>query len=330
MMRAVVRFVLVVVVTLVCSVLIVLMIHPDVVRTAPLMNRSDVQLFSTMWMGIVLEALPFVLFGVLIAAIVQAFVPDALVRRIVPKHRGVATVCGALLGVVVPVCECGMVPVVRRMMMKGVPIHAATAFLLAGPIVNPVVFSASSLALQQSPSLVWWRMGLALAIAVIVGLVIGALFRTDVWKPMSSAMHPLPTSKRLKLWHAIDQSAIEAFDMLVLVVIGSAITALMQTTVPRESLAAVGDAGVFSVIAMMAYAFVLSICSTADAFVIAAFVPVFAPAAVLAFLVYGPMLDIKSVVMIFSAFRVRFAVALVLLVTGVTLLCMIGISFVLT
>src|ERR1700736_2835118 len=129
-----------------------------------------VETFATIFLGLILEALPFLLFGVLASELVKHHVPAALVARMVPRGRLGATALGGVLGAVFPVCECGVVPLSRRLLDKGAPLPLALAFMLAGPVLNPVVVFSTWTAFGGNPGLILGRFGLALVVAVLVAL----------------------------------------------------------------------------------------------------------------------------------------------------------------
>ncbi|MCI3922303.1 permease [Paenibacillus sp. TRM 82003] len=317
------------------SVFVVLFMNPQVLQSAPIMMDPNLQTFKTMFVSITLEAFPFILLGVVVSSIIQVFVPESFVRRIIPKQPLAGVVVASLLGLVFPVCECGMVPVARRLIRKGFPVYAAVVFLLAGPIVNPVVFSATYMAFRFDLPMVYARMGLAIVVAIAVGLAVYKLVPRNPLKEAApahqdhhhgphgrdhtgnagegggSAVQPLARSRFVETF---DHAAGEFFDMGKYLIFGAFLTALVQTFVPRSALVDIAQNEWASSVFMMGFAYIISICSTSDAFVAISFASTFSSGALLAFLVFGPMMDLKSTFMLLSAFRARFVFLLIALV----------------
>jgi len=303
--------------------------------TAPLRESPKSQVFVIVLFAILLEALPFVLLGALVAALIEVLVTPDQVRRLIPRNRLLAVGAGALLGVVFPVCECGVIPVVRRLIRKGVPLPAAVSYLLAAPIVNPVVIVSTIIAFRggtESILVPVLRVTLGVSIAIVVGLLVGRLGRpadllTSAATPRVAEVssddppgdasagtvafcHPVSITLSGKLRDILAHTAGEFIDVGRYLVLGSLVAASMQTFVSRELLVTLGGGLVSSVAVMMVLAFVLSLCSEADAFVARSFVQ-FTTAAKLSFLVLGPMLDIKLIMMYLGVFRRRLIAVLI-------------------
>ena len=274
--------------------------------------------FATRFLGIFVEAAPFLLLGSITAGLIEAFVKPEDIWRLVPRNRLAAAVMGAFLGLAFPVCECGVVPVTRRLFKKGLPVSLGVAFLLGAPFMNPIVFASTYIAFGFGPVFIG-RIVITILVAVTVGLVIGSLAKPSATlKPLAQESHhhhhhhALP-STRAKLLHALQVAADEFFEMGRFLVVGSALAALMQTIVPQESLLALGEGPVFSVLFMQVLAYILSVCSTVDSFLALAFVNSFTTGAIVSFLSFGPMVDIKSTLMFSGVFRPRIVLYLIVL-----------------
>jgi uncharacterized membrane protein YraQ (UPF0718 family) len=278
---------------------------------------------KTFFLSIVLEAIPFVLLGVFFSAFIQTFVTEEQVRRWTPKNPLLALPFGALLGFLFPVCECAIIPVVRRLVQKGMPLHVGIVFLLAGPIVNPVVLSSTYIALAREPDLAFHRGAAAFVVAVIIGVLTLLFVRKNPLRlgMESQIRHEETHAQALRgklsttFSHAID----EFFDMGKYLLAGALISALLQVYVSRETLAEIGQTPVTSHLVMMGMAYLFSLCSEADAFIAASFANSFHSSSLLAFLVFGPMLDLKTTLMLLSTFRFGFVVKLVVAVTVLVL-----------
>jgi uncharacterized membrane protein YraQ (UPF0718 family) len=275
-------------------------------------------LFATIFLGIFIEALPYLLIGTFISGLVEIFVDRNQLTRLISKRSVPATVTGALMGLVFPVCECGVIPLARRLFHKGLPLGAGVAFLLAAPVLNPIVIFSTAAAFGWG-SMLLWRIGFTLLIAIIVGLVFSIernssnLLLSSLGIPHEHHHDEAGSSFAEKIQHALAICADEFFEMGRYLIIGAMLAALLQTFIPQSALLAVGSGPVFSVLVMQLLAIILSICSTVDAFVALGFTGAFSFGSILSFLVFGPMVDIKSVFMYLQVFRRRPVIYLVIL-----------------
>lgn len=285
------------------------------------------QTFVTIFLGIFIEAVPFLLAGSLVSGFIEVFLKRETLLRFAPRRAVPAALMGASLGMLFPVCECGVVPVTRRLYQKGLPMPVGIAFLLAAPVINPVVILSTYAAFGWGPML-WGRIIFTFLIAFLIGLIFQRATPQETFTPavQRQLMAPVApeSSERVSLRQGTPRALAAAgddfLDMARYLVIGSLLAAGMQTLVPQSVLLAIGSDPVLSVVAMLALAFVLSICSTVDAFVALAFVGTFTPASILVFLVFGPMVDIKSTTMFLGVFQPRKVAYLVLLPASMALL----------
>ncbi len=282
-----------------------------------LLDNAYIDTFKTAFIGILLEALPFVLAGALLSSLLQVFVPDEMISRWIPRRPVPAILFACLLGILFPVCECGMIPLVRRFIHKGMPLYVAIVFILAGPILNPVVYGATLTAFRSHPELAYARMGLAFSVSCIIGLMIYATvkkspIRLSMQREIEDTHHRSTRGGRLVsvFVHASD----EFFEMGKYLIIGCLLTSAIQTFMVRDSLIAIGDKPLGSYLFMMGLAFILSLCSTSDAFVASTFVHTFPAGSLLAFMVLGPMLDFKNSMMLLALFKTKFALYLFFLI----------------
>lgn len=278
--------------------------------------------FATIFLGIFVEAAPFLLMGTLASGIVEVFVSQDFFARAVSPRAGLGSLTGALMGLAFPVCECGVVPLTRRMLHKGLPLPAGIAFLLAAPVLNPIVIASTAAAFGWGKILAL-RMGLTLLIAVITGLIFSLakspqeVLRPTQWMQGNDVLQLHPQVQALSLvdrWRRVLLIATdEFFEMGRYLVIGAMLAAALQVFIPQSILLTIGQGPLLSVLVMVGLAILLSICSTVDAFVALGFVGTFSPGAILAFLVFGPMVDIKSLLMYGRVFRPRSVLYLVLI-----------------
>ncbi|WP_405141228.1 permease [Paenibacillus sp. FSL H7-0942] len=293
-------------------------------------NSEALQNMKTVFIGIFLEAAPFLLMGVLLSSLMQWFVSEEMVRKLTPKNPIGGVLVAGLLGIIFPICECGMIPVVRRLMHKGMPAYIAVTFILSGPVVNPIVFTATLLAFPSHPEITIARMGLAFAVAASIGMLVYVFVRRNPLRMPKIAVTEVKTHPGFKMaqphahahanahdhnhvknWRSFFIHAGDEFvDMSKYLVIGALITACIQTFISRSDLISLGNGPVASYVFMMGFAYVLSLCSTSDAFMASAFSHTFALGPLVSFLVLGPMLDFKSTLMLLSTFRTRFVIGL--------------------
>jgi uncharacterized membrane protein YraQ (UPF0718 family) len=271
-----------------------------------LVARPAIANFATVFVAIVLQAVPFLALGVTISAAIGTFVPPGLLPRVLPKRPEVAVPVAALAGAALPGCECGSVPIARRLVDRGAPAAAALSFLLSAPAINPVVLVATAVAFPGRPEMVLARFVASLLAASVVGWVWARLGH-DVLLQSHRRPHVHADTKLGTLLQIAQHDFLNAGGFLI---IGAATAALLQTVVPRSLLDSVAGDGLLAVCALAGLAVVMAICSEADAF-IAASLKQFSSTAQLAFMVVGPMIDVKLIALqagTFSrAFAVRFA-----------------------
>jgi hypothetical protein len=275
-----------------------------------------VQGLITVFLGIFIEALPFVAAGVLVSSIIALFVSDRMIQRLTPNDPFRAAVVGSVLGLAFPVCECGTVPTTRRLLHKGAPLPFGVAFLLAAPVINPIVIASTYVAFNGDWLMVGGRVGLTLLIAINVALVLSWLPRQELLLA-PGVVHSADGcgcdhhAHKRSLAGVFQHSAEELIEMSRWLVLGALLAATLQTFVPQSMLLSIGGGPVVSVVVLMALAVLLSVCSTVDAFLALALSTTFGPGALLAFLVFGPMIDIKSTLMFLTTLSGR-AVALII------------------
>jgi uncharacterized membrane protein YraQ (UPF0718 family) len=244
---------------------------------------------------------------VLASSLIQAFISDEVFARVLPRRAAPAAVVGSLLGLAFPVCDCGAIPVSRRLLSKGAPLPTAIAFMLAAPVINPVVLVATWVAFGANPRLALGRFALILFVAVAVALVFSRhakpteLLASGIFTRVRHDHEQRVGSG--KLGQIAHNATDEFFEMGRFLVLGALIGAAIQTLVPREVLLGIGQTPALSVLTLMALAAVLSVCSTVDAFVALSLASTFSTGAILAFLAFGPMVDLKSVFMYTTTVR---------------------------
>lgn len=303
----------------------------EAIISSQLVIPQQLQDWVSLFLGILVEATPFLLLGVVVSSIVHVFVSEDRLLRFVPKNPILSLAPALGMGMLMPVCECGNVAVARRFLAKGVPVSTCIAFLLAAPILNPVALFATAIAFRYQPDMVWLRGGLAFIVAASVGLLVG---QGGAGERLLSARlaavrehrghdhhhdhdhghehdheHGRPTLWQ-KLEDVANQAGSEFMGMTQVLLLGAGIAAATQVFIPRSAITGLGTGIVLAVVAMMSLAFVLSICSTVDAFFALSYSALFPTPALLAFLVFGPMLGMKTTGLMLTAFRPRVVIAI--------------------
>jgi uncharacterized membrane protein YraQ (UPF0718 family) len=307
----------------------------------------------TLFLSLLVEAIPFLLLGVLFSGLLQFFVDERRLLAILPKNALLGAFVGSCIGFLFPVCECGNVPVARRLLMQGAPVSVAIGFLLAAPTINPIVFWATWTAFRDQPEIVFFRIGFSLLIATVIAYIFsfqkdlrpllqpsvataiavrrkrevpelsilstnqpsllqsGTYFLGQSAKPLITDPSELqaamvgmkPTQYRLRL--LLENTIQEMRELAGVLVLGSAIAALLQVFVPREVILSLGQGPITSILAMMLLAGLVSICSTVDSFFALSFASTFTTGSLVAFLVFGPMVDLKGAGLLLSIFKPR-------------------------
>jgi uncharacterized protein len=320
----------------------------------------------TLFLSLIVEAIPFLLLGVLVSSVLLLFVNEQRLIALMPKNPFLGALAGSLLGFLFPVCECGNVPVARRLLMQGVSVPVAIGFLLAAPTINPVVIWATWTAFRDQPEIVVLRVVFSLIISTTVACIFSvqkdmrpflqpalsrwmpdilvqpslsdtpALLQTGTFllgqpigQPMAfdavaaAAIRPnpkptIPWKDRLPL--LLENMVQELRELGGILVLGSLLAAVIQVAVPREWVLSIGQGPVTSVVAMLILGGVISICSTVDSFFALSFATTFTSGAILAFLVFGPMFDLKSLGLLLTIFRPRAMIYLIILIVQLTLI----------
>lgn len=258
--------------------------------------------WATILVSIVVQALPFLVLGVVLSAGLVAFVPADVIQRALPRRDAAAVPVAAAAGAVLPGCECASVPLAGGMMMRGVAPSAALAFLLAAPAINPIVTISTIVAFPNQPEMAVARFLASLVVAVVVGWVWIRIGKTE-WLRIPSRDHLGEATG----WEAFRRSATHDFlHAGGFLVVGGIAAATLNVFVPIQWLSTLAENPWLGVIALAVLAVLLSICSEADAFV-AASLTGFSPTAQLTFMVVGPMVDLKLVSLQVGTFGRSFA-----------------------
>ncbi len=319
----------------------------------------------TLFLSLLVEAIPFLLLGVVLSSVLLIFIDERWLMARMPKHPVLGAFAGSCIGFLFPVCECGNVPVARRLIMQGVPLPVAIGFLIAAPTVNPIVIWSTWIAFGDRPEIIVLRVVFTLLIATIIGCIFSS--QTDL-KPIlqpaialgtirtalkvstgyslldggdfmlgSAGVAPLKMTQdliqppkrslRANVNLVLDNVIQELRELGGVLVLGSAVAAAIQTLTPRELIVSLGQGPILSIVVMMILAGSISICSTVDAFFALSFAATFTSGSLLAFLVFGPMFDLKSIGLMLSIFKPKAIFYLFAIATQLTFLLTLFVNF---
>lgn len=287
------------------------------------------------FLSILFEGAPYILVGTVLSGLIDAFLPSKLLDRVLPKNRVFSTLIAGFLGLVFPVCECAVVPVIRRLVQKGLPISCAMTYMLSAPIMNPIVAISTLTAFKEfqkvtsigeigNATMTISRLSLGYVVAVLVGLFILRFTAAQLLRPSivagitgggngdaDAGGHSHAPDFNGKLVQAMRTAMRDFLDTGMYFTIGVCITSVFNTQVNQAILDGVAGSNALAIPSLMGLAFILSLCSTSDAF-IAAPMGVFSNAAKLAFLVFGPMMDVKLIFMYSAVFKRRVVIAMLI------------------
>jgi len=272
----------------------------------------------TLALGVFIESLPFVFLGVGFSTVVRIWLPQRLLDRVLPRRPLPRRMVLSLAGILMPVCECGNVPVARGLLLRGFTAPEAVTFLLAAPILNPVTIITTYQAFGWSDGVLIGRIVGGFSIANVAGLLLSGSRRPLVAAGFAEQCAHEHPERGSRLRRSLEAFTEETGALLPALILGSALAGAIQVGVPREALIALGAHPVWSVLALIALAFVISICSSVDAFFILSLSAAFLPGGVVAFLLFGAMLDVKMLALLRTTFTGR---ALAFLTGFVALSC---------
>jgi uncharacterized membrane protein YraQ (UPF0718 family) len=281
-------------------VLVLLVVFRGFLSTV--ISGARLQTWMTVFVSVLVQAAPFLVFGVVLSAVIAVYVPRSFWARALPSHPALAVPAAGMAGVILPGCECGSVPIAGSLIRRGVTPAAALAFLLAAPAINPIVLTATVIAFPGHPEMAVSRGVASLVVAVAMGWLWLRVGRTE-WIRLPHRPDLDDESKARAFWAACRHDVMHAGGFLV---VGAAAAATINVVVPGAWLQSLADNPVVAVLALATLAVLLSICSEADAFV-AASLTQFSLTARLVFLVVGPMVDLKLISMQAGVFGRRFA-----------------------
>lgn len=325
-----------------------------------IVQNTIIQSFTTIFLSIILEAIPFIIIGVFISSLIQIFVSEETISKILPKNKFIGIFLAGIIGIVFPVCECAIVPIVRRLLKKGVPLYIGITFMLSVPIINPVVLVSTYYAFLGNPYMVLLRAGIGCTSAMLIGFIISkieperkrenrqVITRQNLCNRWIYNLNPHKTKNKVNSHihdvihrheheeecscghdHSKSEKNVSITDSIVdilehtsselrsvgkFVIAGAFLSSIMQVALPRKYMLSIGHNTIISIVIMIALAYLLSVCSETDAFIARSFASQFSSGSIIAFLVFGPMMDIKNTIMLSQAFKAKFIIKLTILI----------------
>ena len=279
--------------------------------------------FSIVFSSIVMEALPFILIGAVLASFMQVYISNNIFNKIISKNKLLGSIQAGIIGVFLPVCECATVPITKGLLNKKVPLNVAITYMLAAPIVNPLVILSTYYAFDGNIKVVLLRVGVGFSIAVIAGLLMLCLSgennifidngEGELQGKCLCGCSEIDdnSSKPIRL---LKHTSLEFYEIGKYFIVGATLAAIFQTFVPSDIIFYFENSAVLSIIILMAFSFLISLCSEADAFVASTFMNRFSLGSITGFLIIGPMIDLKNTIMLFSIFKKSFVIKLLFVV----------------
>ena len=289
----------------------------------------DIAIYFT---TIMLEAIPFLLLGALISAIIEEFVSEERISKMIPKNRVLGSLVGIFLGLFIPACDCAVIPIAMRLKKKKVPTNVIVSFMLASPIISPVVLLSTFFAFGETekmllfgfemPKLFVYRTIFGVVVALVVGIILDIICKDAVLKEeiyehhhhhegCSCSNHEKETGPIGRVKSIINIMYGDFMGIISYMAVGALLAATMQILLPISNIGGIVQNKYISTFIMMLLAFALSLCSTSDAFIARTFMNSLSKNSILAFILLGPMIDIKNTILLNKSFNKKFVIVLV-------------------
>ena len=302
----------------------------------------DIAIYFT---TIMLEAIPFLLLGALISAIIEEFVSEERISKMIPKNRVLGSLVGIFLGLFIPACDCAVIPIAMRLKKKKVPTNVIVSFMLASPIISPVVLLSTFFAFGETekmllfgfemPKLFVYRTIFGVVVALVVGIILDIICKDAVLKEeiyehhhhhhdhehihtcnhhhegCSCSNHEKETGPIGRVKNIINIMYVDFMGIISYMAVGALLAATMQILLPISNIGGIVQNKYISTFIMMLLAFALSLCSTSDAFIARTFMNSLSKNSILAFILLGPMIDIKNTILLNKSFNKKFVIVLI-------------------
>ena len=304
----------------------------------------DIAIYFT---TIMLEAIPFLLLGALISAIIEEFVSEERISKMIPKNRVLGSLVGIFLGLFIPACDCAVIPIAMRLKKKKVPTNVIVSFMLASPIISPVVLLSTFFAFGETekmllfglemPKLFVYRTIFGILVALVVGIILDIVCKDSVLKEEGSVVnhehhhhhhehihtcnhhhegcscsaHEKETGPIGRVKNIINIMYGDFMGIISYMAVGAILAATMQILLPISNIGGIVQNKYISTFIMMLLAFALSLCSTSDAFIARTFMNSLSKNSILGFILLGPMIDIKNTIVLNKSFNKKFVIVLI-------------------
>lgn len=283
-------------------------------------NTEEIGDFASTFTSIVLEAIPFIILGSFVSAIIQTCVSEEFIAKLIPNVNILGYFGAALIGLIFPVCECAIVPITRRLIKKGVPLGIGVTFMLAVPIINPIVIMSTYYAFYDKQSMVIIRTVGGFVAAILIGIIVNALEKNKQCVILDYVENDnycncgcnASFGNHNKFKEIFEHTNREFLDIIGYLIFGAFFSSLFQVIASHGGFNFISDNKILVIVFMMFLGFCLSLCSEADAFVGRSFLDKYSFSGVGAFLILGPMLDLKNLIMLSGAFKKSFVFKLVI------------------
>lgn len=288
-----------------------------VLRRIEVFNIKNI---AIIFLSIFFEALPFLLLGSIISSIIEKYVSNEKIASIIPKNPILGSLFGIFLGFFLPACDCAVIPITKRLIKKKVPLNVAVSFMLASPIINPVVLLSTYYAFYSTnPKIFWARFILGILVAVVVSSILGLIFKDDFVVKNSieeieeecSCCHHHHENAFLEI---VNHTMSDLFDVLKYMIFGALIASFVQVYMPRSVITVFNSNNYLSIVVLMLFAYLLSLCSTSDSFIGKSLINSFTKSSVVAYLLFGPMIDVKNTIVLVGNFKKKFTIYLIVLI----------------
>ena len=282
---------------------------------------------AIIFISIFFESLPFLLLGALISSIIERYVSNETITKLIPKNPVLGSLVGIFLGFFIPACDCAVIPISKRLIKKKVPLNVAISFMLSSPIINPVVLLSTYYAFYNgNPNIFWFRLLFGILISLIVGIIIGIIYNKkivvinhiddycDEGHCHCGCDHHHERSLKKDIFFILKHTAYDMFEVVKYLMFGALIASIVQVAIPRNILTIFNNNQILSILILMIFAYLISLCSTSDSFVGKSLLSTFSKSSILAYLLLGPMIDIKNTFVLLGNYKKKFVITLISLI----------------
>ncbi len=293
---------------------------------------------SIIFTSIFFESIPFLLLGAFISSIIETYISNETMAKIIPRNKVLGSFVGIFLGFFLPACDCAVIPISKRLLKKKVPINVSVSFMLASPIINPVVLLSTYYAFyNKNPEIFWYRLLFGILIALIIGIIIGIIYNNkhiiknelleeDEDDCCCECGHDHHNHKHKHTFKhdfisICKHTANDFFEVVKFLMFGAFIASLVQVMLPRNVLLVFDNNQVLSVLVLMIFAYLISLCSTSDSFIGKSLLSSFSKGSIMGYLLLGPMIDVKNTFVLLGNYKKSFVITLISLIFVVTFIC---------